>query len=193
MNFETLTSNNGNKLTGPYLINPEVFEDSRGWFLETWNQLKFDKFLGKTIKFTQDNHSFSNLGVLRGLHYQGIKSPQAKLLRCVSGSIYDVIVDIRKSSPTFGEWTSTIIDSKNKYIIWIPIGFAHGFLSLKQNTEVFYKVTSNWNKNEERIIKWNDKNLNIKWPTKEFNISKIIISPKDNSGCSFDKVEFFDL
>ena len=192
MHIETLTSNNGNILEGPYLINPEFFQDSRGWFSETWNQLKFDEFLGKKIIFTQDNHSFSNLGVLRGLHYQGAKSPQAKLLRCVSGSIYDVIVDIRKSSPTFGEWASTILDSKNKYMVWIPIGFAHGFLSLKQNTEVFYKTTSNWNKNEERIIKWNDKNLNIKWPTREFNISKIILSPKDNSGLSFDKVEIFD-
>tara|TARA_B000000609_G_C23994844_1_gene251749 strand:+ start:6 stop:584 length:579 start_codon:yes stop_codon:yes gene_type:complete len=192
MHIETLTSNNGNILKGPYLINPEFFQDSRGWFSETWNQLKFDEFLGKKIIFTQDNHSFSNLGVLRGLHYQGAKSPQAKLLRCVSGSIYDVIVDIRKSSPTFGEWASTILDSKNKYMVWIPIGFAHGFLSLKQNTEVFYKTTSNWNKNEERIIKWNDKNLNIKWPTREFNISKIILSPKDNSGLSFDKVEIFD-
>ena len=192
MNIETLTSNNGNTLKGPYLIIPKVFEDSRGWFLETWNQLKFEKILGHKIKFTQDNHSFSNLGVLRGLHYQGVKSPQAKLLRCVSGSIYDVIVDIRKSSPTFGEWASTNLDSKNKHMVWIPIGFAHGFLSLKQNTEVFYKTTNNWNKNEERIIKWNDKSLNIKWPMREFNISKIIISSKDKSGCSFDKVEIFD-
>ncbi len=192
MNIETLTSNNGNTLKGPYLIIPKVFEDSRGWFLETWNQLTFEKVLGHKIKFTQDNHSFSNLGVLRGLHYQGVKSPQAKLLRCVSGSIYDVIVDIRKSSPTFGEWASTNLDSKNKHMVWIPIGFAHGFLSLKQNTEVFYKTTNNWNKNEERIIKWNDKSLNIKWPMREFNISKIIISSKDKSGCSFDKVEIFD-
>ena len=192
MNIETLTSSNGNTLKGPYLIIPKVFEDSRGWFLETWNQLTFEKVLGHKIKFTQDNHSFSNLGVLRGLHYQGVKSPQAKLLRCVSGSIYDVIVDIRKSSPTFGEWASTNLDSKNKHMVWIPIGFAHGFLSLKQNTEVFYKTTNNWNKNEERIIKWNDKSLNIKWPMREFNISKIIISSKDKSGCSFDKVEIFD-
>ena len=192
MEIETLTSNNGNPIQGPYLISLKVFKDSRGWFLESWNQQTLNNVLGQKIKFRQDNHSFSNLGVLRGLHYQGIKSPQAKLLRCVSGSIYDVIVDIRKSSPTFGEWTSIILDSNKKNMVWIPIGFAHGFLSLKENSEVIYKTTGYWNKNQERIIKWNDKTLNIYWPTRNFNISKIIISPKDELASSFENVEIFD-
>jgi len=192
MHIELFTSNNGNTIKGPYLINLKVFKDSRGWFLESWNQLTLNKVLGQKINFTQDNHSFSNLGVLRGLHYQGIKSPQAKLLRCVSGSIYDVIVDIRKNSPTFGEWASIILDSNNKNMVWIPIGFAHGFLSLKENSEVIYKTTGYWNKNQEKIIKWDDKTLNINWPTKEFNISKIILSPKDESAPSFKNVEIFD-
>ncbi len=192
MHIETLTSNNGNAIKGPYLISLKVFKDSRGWFLESWNQLTLNKVLGQKINFTQDNHSFSNLGVLRGLHYQGIKSPQAKLLRCVSGSIYDVIVDIRKSSPTFGEWASIILDSNNKYMVWIPIGFAHGFLSLKENSEVIYKTTGYWNKNQERIIKWDDKTLNINWPSQEFNISKITLSSKDESAPSFENIEIFD-
>ena len=192
MNIETLTSNNGKIIKGPKVIIPKVLNDSRGWFLETWNQLKFNQVLDQKIIFTQDNHSFSNFGVLRGLHYQGVKSPQAKLLRCVSGSIYDVIVDLRKSSSTFGEWASIILDSKNKYMVWIPIGFAHGFLSLKENTEVIYKTTGIWNKNEERIIKWNDKNLNINWPLKEFNIPKITISSKDELAPPFEKVEIFN-
>ena len=140
---------------------------------------KFDKILGLKISFSQDNHSLSNLGVIRGLHYQTSRSPQAKLLRCVSGSIFDVIVDIRKSSPTFGEWVSVILNSKNKSMVWIPSGFAHGFLSLKQNTEVVYKASGYWNKNEERSIRWNDKNINIEWPTKEINILNPLLSSKD--------------
>ena len=149
MKIEKMTTNKGTIIKGPLIIKPKIFQDQRGLFFESWNQSKFDKFIGKTVRFRQDNHSLSDLGVIRGLHYQKGGLPQAKLVRCVSGSIFAVIVDIRKSSSTFGEWVSVILNSKNKSMIWIPSGFAHGFLSLEQNTEVVYKASEYWIKDEE--------------------------------------------
>lgn len=192
MKIEKMTTNNGNILEGPLIIRPKIFQDSRGLFFESWNQSEFDNIIGLKIRFLQDNHSLSNLGVIRGLHYQKGRSPQAKLLRCVSGSIFDVIVDIRKSSSTFGEWVSVILSSENKSMVWIPCGFAHGFLSLQQNTEVVYKASDYWNKNEERSIKWDDKNINIKWPIKQLNILKPTLSSKDEKAPYLNHSDIFN-
>ena len=191
MKIEKITTNKGKIIQGPFIIRPTIFQDNRGLFFESWNQSKFDETLGKAVRFCQDNHSLSDLGVIRGLHYQKGESPQAKLVRCVSGSIFDVIVDIRKSSSTFGEWVSVLLNSQNKSIIWIPSGFAHGFLSLEQNTEVVYKTSEYWINNEERSIKWDDVNLNIKWPLKEINILKPKLSLRDTKAPSFKNADIF--
>ena len=179
MNIKKLTSNKKNILDGVYIIKPKVFEDERGFFYESWNQSSFNDLLGEEIIFKQDNHSSSHTGVLRGLHYQIQPYPQGKLVRCTKGSIFDVAVDIRKSSPTFGEWTSIVLDNINKLMIWIPVGFAHGFLSLDKKTEVIYKSSELWSKEQDRSIRWNDKDLNINWPIEQINISSPNLSFKD--------------
>ena len=144
-----------------------------------------------SINFCQDNHSFSNFGVIRGLHYQIYPNPQGKLVRCISGQIFDVAVDIRKTSDTFGEWVSVFLNSQNKNIFWIPIGFAHGFLSLKDNTEVLYKASGKWSKDHDRSIRWNDEKININWPFKNFNISKPILSTKDAKAPFLNEADIF--
>ncbi len=191
MDIEKLSSNKGNIIQGVYLIKPRVFEDSRGFFYESWNQEIFNNSIGEEVKFLQDNHSLSNVGVLRGLHYQIGPKPQGKLVRCISGSIFDVAVDIRKSSPTFGEWTSTVLDNINKLIIWIPVGFAHGFLSLNKNTEVIYKTSALWSQEQDRTIKWNDKDLHINWPLEKINISLPNLSLKDSNAPYLKNAEIF--
>ena len=150
MEIKNLSSNKGNILAGVYVIKPKVFKDSRGFFYESWNQILFDNTVGEKVKFLQDNHSSSNIGVLRGLHYQIDPKPQGKLVRCVSGAVFDVAVDIRKSSPTYGEWTSVLLNNVSKLMIWIPVGFAHGFLSLEDNSEVLYKASELWSKEQVR-------------------------------------------
>ena len=162
MDIKNLSSNKGNILDGVFIFKPILFEDNRGFFYESWNQSLFNKAVGEEVKFLQDNHSLSNAGVLRGLHYQIEPKPQGKLVRCVSGSVFDVAVDIRKSSPTFGEWTSIILDNLNKLMIWIPGGFAHGFLALEKNSEVLYKASELWSNEHDRSIRWDDNNINIK-------------------------------
>ncbi len=192
MEIKNLYSNKGNILEHVCIIKPKVFEDCRGFFYESWNQALFSDAIGEKVKFMQDNHSSSNTGVLRGLHYQIYPKPQGKLVRCISGSVFDVAVDITKSSPTFGEWASIVLDSKNKFMIWIPVGFAHGFLSLEENSEVIYKVTELWSKEQDRSIKWNDKEINIKWPLKDINISKPILSEKDLNAPCLKNAEVFN-
>ncbi len=192
MEIKNLYSNKGNILEHVCIIKPKVFEDCRGFFYESWNQALFSDAIGEKVKFMQDNHSSSNTGVLRGLHYQIYPKPQGKLVRCISGSVFDVAVDITKSSPTFGEWASIVLDSKNKFMIWIPVGFAHGFLSLEENSEVIYKVTELWSKEQDRSIKWNDKEINIKWPLKDINISKPILSAKDLNAPCLKNAEVFN-
>ena len=192
MEIKNLYSNKGNILEHVCIIKPKVFEDCRGSFYESWNQALFSDAIGEKVKFMQDNHSSSNTGVLRGLHYQIYPKPQGKLVRCISGSVFDVAVDITKSSPTFGEWASIVLDSKNKFMIWIPVGFAHGFLSLEENSEVIYKVTELWSKEQDRSIKWNDKEINIKWPLKDINISKPILSEKDLNAPCLKNAEVFN-
>ena len=152
MDIKNLYSNKGNILDEVCIIKPKVFQDDRGFFYESWNQKIFNNVIGKEVKFLQDNHSLSNVGVLRGLHYQIGPNHQGKLVRCVSGAVFDVAVDIRKGSPTFGEWTSIILDNLNKLMIWIPVGFAHGFLSLEDNSEVLYKASGFWSKDDDKSI-----------------------------------------
>ena len=179
MDIKNLFSNKGNILEGVFIIQPRVFKDDRGFFYESWNQDVFNNEIGEEVFFLQDNHSSSNIGVLRGLHYQIGDKPQSKLVRCVSGSVFDVVVDIRKSSPTFGEWASIVINNENKLMIWIPIGFAHGFLSLEENSEVLYKASALWGREHERSIRWNDKTININWPLKEIKCIEPCLSKKD--------------
>tara|TARA_A100001011_G_scaffold350690_1_gene390173 strand:+ start:260 stop:838 length:579 start_codon:yes stop_codon:yes gene_type:complete len=179
MEIKNLYSNKGEILEGVYTIKPKVFEDSRGFFYESWNQIFFNNAVGETVNFLQDNHSSSNTGVLRGLHYQIDPKPQGKLVRCISGSVFDVAIDIRKSSPTFGQWTSVVLNKSNKLMIWIPVGFAHGFLSLEDNSEVLYKASELWSQEQDRSIRWDDKDINIKWPLKDIKCSEPRLSDKD--------------
>ena len=192
MCIKSLSSNKGNILDGVFIIKPRIFEDNRGFFYESWNQVLFNKIVGEEVKFQQDNHSLSNIGVLRGLHYQVEPKPQGKLVRCVSGSVFDVAVDIRKNSPTFGEWTSIVLDNINKIMIWIPVGFAHGFLALKENSEVLYKASEFWSNDHDRSIRWNDTNININWPLKDINCSKPILSATDSKAPFLKNAEVFN-
>jgi len=158
------------------LIEPEVFKDERGFFYESFNQQKFNEAIGENITFVQDNHSKSFKGVLRGLHYQETPFAQGKLVRVVAGEVFDVAVDIRKESPTYGKWVSEYLSSENKKQLWIPAGFAHGFLSLKDNSEVVYKTTQFYSKKHECTIHWLNNEFNINWPKN----SKVITSIKDS-------------
>ena len=192
MDIKNLSSNKGNIIKGVCTLHPRVFEDSRGFFYESWNQEIFNNAVGEEVKFVQDNHSSSDAGVLRGLHYQLEPKPQGKLVRCISGSIFDVAVDIRKSSPTFGEWTSVFLDNINKLMFWIPVGFAHGFLSLDKNTEVLYKASGLWSKEQDRSIRWNDKEINIDWPLKKINCSLPNLSFKDENAPYLKDADIFN-
>ena len=191
MEIKKLTSNKGNIIDGPLLIEPKVFLDTRGFFFESWNQSTFDINTNEKIIFSQDNHSCSKKGVLRGLHYQIPPKPQEKLVRCISGEIFDVAVDLRKSSETFGEWISVKLNNSNKLMFWIPVGFAHGFLSLRENSEVIYKASGNYSKELERSIIWNDPTLNIKWPLQIINFENPTLSNKDANAPLLNEVEIF--
>lgn len=149
------------------IIEPKVFGDERGFFFESFNQVAFELAVGKSVKFVQDNHSKSAKNVLRGLHYQ-IQQPQGKLVRVVSGEVFDVAVDIRKSSPTFGKWVGEIISAENKKQLWVPEGFAHGFVVLSETAEFLYKTTNYYAPEFERSIAWNDATLAIEWPIQGF-------------------------
>lgn len=147
------------------ILEPKVFGDARGFFYESFNAKVFQEATGLDVQFVQDNHSKSVKGVLRGLHYQ-IQRPQGKLVRCVQGEVFDVAVDIRKSSPTFGKWVGEIISSENKRQIWIPAGFAHGFIVLSDTAEFLYKTTDYYAPEYECSLLWNDPSLGILWPFK---------------------------
>ena len=168
------------------LIEPQVFSDERGFFFESFNRKKFEKAIGREVRFVQDNHSISVRHVLRGLHYQ-IKQPQGKLVRVVVGEVFDVAVDIRKSSPTFGQWVGQILSAQNKKQLWVPEGFAHGFFTLSETAEFLYKTTDYWAEAYERTIKWDDSVLNIKWP----DHGDPHLSAKDRLGSSFLHAEVF--
>lgn len=145
------------------LIEPEVFSDSRGFFLESYNKLQFDEIVGYPVNFVQDNHSRSSKNVLRGLHYQ-IKEPQGKLVRVLQGEIFDVVVDLRKDSKTFRKWLGIYLSAKNNQQLWIPEGFAHGFLALSETVEVIYKTNNYYAPEHERSLLWCDPELAIEWP-----------------------------
>jgi len=164
MQAESLTTLNGQIMDGPLLITPKVFGDDRGFFFESWNQQSFDDQVSQRVTFVQDNHSRSTFAVLRGLHYQLPPHPQAKLVRCVLGEIFDVAVDIRKGSATFGQWVGVHLSAANHQQLWIPAGFAHGFLTLSDMAEVLYKATDFWCPDCERAIRWDDPDLSINWP-----------------------------
>jgi dTDP-4-dehydrorhamnose 3,5-epimerase len=163
MQAESLTTAAGMSVQGPLLLTPRVFGDERGFFFESWNQQAFNAAAGDTC-FVQDNHSRSSRGVLRGLHYQLPPHPQGKLVRCVLGEIFDVAVDIRRSSSTFGQWVGAVLSADNKQQLWVPAGFAHGFLTLSEQAEVLYKTTDFWSRECERAIRWDDPQLAIAWP-----------------------------
>ena len=169
------------------LIEPQVFSDDRGFFFESFNQERFEKAIGQKINFVQDNHSKSVRGVLRGLHYQLPPKAQGKLVRVIQGEVFDVAVDIRKSSPTFGKWVGEVLSDENKKQLWIPKGFAHGFLTLSDTAEFLYKTTDFYSPEYEQSIIWNDVKLNIHWPIK----SGISVSSKDQIGKSLVYAEVF--
>ena len=167
------------------IFEPKVFGDERGFFFESFNQKIFEEAVGRKVEFVQDNHSKSSKGVLRGLHYQLEPYAQGKLVRCVVGEVFDVAVDIRKSSPTFGKCLEVILSADNKKQLWIPEGFAHGFLTLQDDTEIIYKTTNYYSPEYERAIIWNDEELSIKWPSKPD-----IISQKDSLASAFSSIKY---
>ena len=185
MQFEQLKTSTGQTMEGPLLMTPKCFGDDRGWFFESWNRRSFDEAVGETVVFSQDNHSRSIQGVLRGLHYQLAPEPQAKLVRATVGAIYDVAVDIRRGSPTFGSWVGAELSTENKSQLWIPEGFAHGFLTLSSVAEVQYKARGFWNKSCERAIVWNDADLAIAWPIELLEGAEVSLSGKDAEASSF--------
>jgi len=168
------------------LIEPTVFGDDRGFFYESFNQTQFNDIVGRDVQFVQDNHSRSAKNVLRGLHYQ-IKQPQGKLVRVVVGEVFDVAVDIRKSSPTFGRWVGAHLSAENKKMLWVPEGFAHGFVVLSEFAEFLYKTTDYYAPAYERCIAWDDPNLKIDWHIDE----QPTLSAKDAKGALLNEAEVF--
>jgi len=168
------------------LIESTVLSDERGFFFESFNEKRFAEVTGETIKFVQDNHSKSARGVLRGLHYQ-IQQSQGKLVRVVSGEVFDVAVDIRKSSPTFGQWVGAVLSAENKRQMWIPEGFAHGFVVTSDSAEFLYKTTDYWAPEHERCIAWNDPAIGIDWPINGIPT----LSAKDQKGVLLADAEVF--
>ena len=168
------------------IVEPQVFGDARGFFYESFNQKVWQEKTGLRTTFVQDNHSRSVKNVLRGLHYQ-IQQPQGKLVRVIQGAVFDVAVDIRKSSPSFGRWTGAELSAENKRMLWIPEGFAHGFLVLSDFAEFLYKTTDYWAPQYERTIIWNDPDLAIAWPLQD----QPILSVKDAQGKLFKEAEVF--
>lgn len=173
------------KISDVKIIEPTVFGDERGFFMETWQQKKFEELVtGKPTTFVQDNHSKSKQGILRGLHYQ-TENTQGKLVRVISGEVFDVAVDIRKNSPTFGQWVGEYLSAENQRQLWVPEGFAHGFYVTSEEAELVYKCTDYYNPIAEYSINWDDRTLNIIWPVK----SKPILSSKDEFGLSMKHIE----
>ena len=169
------------------IIEPKVFGDARGFFFESFNQREFERLVGREAIFVQDNHSRSAQHVLRGLHYQ-IKQPQGKLVRVVAGEVFDVAVDIRQSSPTFGQWEGMVLSAGNKRMLWIPEGFAHGFVVLSEYAEFLYKTTDYWAPEHERSILWNDPDLAIDW---HLAGAAPLLSGKDQAGKPFREAVLF--
>lgn len=169
-----------------FLIEPKVFGDDRGFFFESFNQARFEAAIGRQANFVQDNHSRSVKGVLRGLHYQ-IQQPQGKLVRVTQGEVFDVAVDLRRSSPTFGRWVGEVLSAENKKQLWVPEGFGHGFVVLSETAEFLYKTTDYYAPAYERCIIWNDADLAISWPIDQMPV----LSGKDAQGMALGQAEVF--
>ena len=168
------------------VIESRVFSDERGFFLESYNRRKFNEATGLEVDFVQDNQSFSVRNVLRGLHYQ-IRQPQGKLVQVLAGEIFDVVVDLRRSSPTFRKWTATTLSGGTHRMLWVPIGFAHGFLVLSEHAIVQYKTTDFYAPEHERVLRWNDPTLDIRWPLE----ASPILSPRDAEGARLAGADLF--
>lgn len=174
------------KIADVLIIEPKVFGDERGFFFESFNKKQFQELTGIDREFVQDNHSKSSKGVLRGLHYQ-IKQPQGKLVRVVSGEVFDIAVDLRKSSATFGQWAGVHLSAENKRQFWVPEGFAHGFIVLSESAEFLYKTTDYYAPEHERCIRWNDAELGIDWQYP----GEPLVSDKDAKGTAFKEADIF--
>ena len=174
------------KIPDVLILEPDIFGDSRGFFFESYNEKEFREMTRLPVTFVQDNHSRSNKHVLRGLHYQ-IRQPQGKLVRVISGEVFDVAADIRRSSPTFGKWVGEYLTAENKKQMWVPSGFAHGFLVLSGVAEFLYKTTDYYAPEHERCISWNDPVLNVQWPI----TVNPLVSEKDEKGILFQDAEVF--
>jgi dTDP-4-dehydrorhamnose 3,5-epimerase len=172
------------------LLAPKVFGDERGFFYESFNQQAFEAAIGRSINFVQDNHSCSARGVLRGLHYQ-LQQPQGKLVRVVAGEVFDVAVDLRQSSATFGQWVGELLSAENKRQMWVPEGFAHGFLVLSESAEFLYKTTDYYAPQHERCLSWNDPDVAIDWPLERLAGAPLQLSAKDQVGAAFTAAEAY--
>jgi dTDP-4-dehydrorhamnose 3,5-epimerase len=178
-----------------WLITPKVFGDDRGFFYESFSARAFQEATGLTSTFVQDNHSKSARGVLRGLHYQLPPHAQGKMVRVTQGAVFDVAVDIRQSSPTFGQWVGEVLSADNHAQMWIPPGFAHGFLTLSESAEFLYKTTDFYEPSAEAAIAWNDPDLNVQWPLTELKavgLDQPILSGKDQQASSFEDARAFE-
>ncbi|WP_434663136.1 dTDP-4-dehydrorhamnose 3,5-epimerase [Aeromonas sp. NJAU223] len=175
------------KIPDVKIIEPKVFGDERGFFFESFNQQQFEEAVGYPVNFVQDNHSKSSQGVLRGLHYQLPPHAQGKLVRCVVGEVFDVAVDIRKNSPTFGQWVGVHLSAENKRQLWVPEGFAHGFVTLSKTAEFLYKTTNYYSPQSEASIIWDDSDVAIEWPI----CFLPQLSPKDMNGIHFENAKYF--
>ena len=188
MPAEALMTPTGERVDGPLLITPQVFGDDRGFFYESWNEWRFQADLiaagvaepdAQAVVFRQDNHSRSSRGVLRGLHFQLPPEPQGKLVRCSVGSIFDVAVDLRRGSPSYGQWVGATLSAENHQQLWVPVGFAHGFLTLSDVAEVQYKASGFWNRDCERSLRWDDSAIAIDWPLQQAGLSEPLLAVKD--------------
>ena len=173
-------------IDGPLILEPKVFGDERGFFMESWNATSFAE-IGLDVTFVQDNHSRSQKGVLRGMHFQN-PAPQGKLVRVVRGAVFDAIVDLRRSSPTFGQWTGVMLSAENKRMFWVPEGFAHGFLTLEDDTDFLYKCTSAYLPQNEHSLAWDDPEVGIEWPLKGIEPK---LSGKDAAGVPLSRIMAF--
>lgn len=178
-------------LSDVLVIEPKSFEDHRGFFLESYNERDFVAATGLNVRFVQDNHSQSSCGVLRGLHYQ-IEQPQGKLIRVVTGEVFDVCVNMQRNHPQFGQWTGVYLNAKDKKMLWIPPGFAHGFLVLSESSDVLYKTTDYYSPDSERCLVWDDPQVCINWPLNQIPNSIPILTAKDLAGRSLSDADLFN-
>lgn len=178
------------RLPGVLILKPRIFGDERGFFMESWNQQRFDAAVGQPVRFVQDNHSRSARGVLRGLHYQ-LQQAQGKLVRVVCGRVFDVAVDLRRASPTLGQWVGVELSAQNGRQLWVPPGFAHGFLVLSESADFLYKATDFYAPEHERALAWDDAQVGVEWPLHEL-AGPPTVSAKDSQAARWGACELFD-